>query len=150
MTAASDWLVVDELAPATGGALAPLYEAAAGCVLVMPFCSGCGQTVELEQWICDACGAGVEWRPVEPAGVVHAVTTVHRREPGLVRVDGPYHVADVELRSGHRVVMTTRQPAASAPAIGDPVLVGFRTVGGVAIPAVVVNPPSETDKEVPG
>jgi uncharacterized OB-fold protein len=150
VTVVSDWLVVDGLAPATGGALASLYEAGAAGVLVMPFCSRCGQPLELEQSVCDACGAGVDWRPVEPAGVVHAVTTVHRREPGLVRVETPYHVVDVELQSGHRVVMTTQQPVDNPPAIGDPVLVAFRTVGGVAVPAVAANPPSETDKQVPG
>jgi uncharacterized OB-fold protein len=142
----TDWLVVDELAPATGGALAPLYDAGAAGRLDMPFCGLCGRPLELEQQVCDACGADVSWRPVEPAGVVHAVTTVNRREPGLVRVEGPYHVVDVELQSGHRVVMTTQQPVANPPAIGDPVRIGFRTIGGVAVPAVVV--PFEIDKEM--
>jgi uncharacterized OB-fold protein len=152
----TDWLVVDELAPATGGALAPLYEAGAAGRLEMPFCAGCGQPLELEQQVCDACGAGVRWLPVEPAGVVHAVTTVNRREPGLVRVDAPYHVVDVELQSGHRVVMTTQHQVARAPAIGDPVRIGFRAIGGVAVPAVAVavsavpaDPSLEIDKEMP-
>jgi uncharacterized OB-fold protein len=136
----TDWLVADELAPATHGRLAPLYEAASTGVLVMPFCGKCGQVLELEQDICDVCGAAaVDWRPVEPRGVVHAVTTVHRREPGLVLVNEPYHVVDVELDSGHRVIMTTDRPVTSAPAIGDPVLVSFRSICGVSVPAVATD-----------
>jgi uncharacterized OB-fold protein len=142
-----DWLVVDELAPSTQGALAPLYVAAGAGNLVMPFCSKCGQPLELEQGVCDACGAGAAWRPVEPAGVVHAVTTVHRKEPTLIRADAPYHIVDVELRSGHRVVMTTHRAVAEPPAIGDAVVIRFRTVGGVSVPAAAPTP--HRDKEVP-
>jgi uncharacterized OB-fold protein len=113
MTATGDWLVADELAPDPRGALAPLYEGAAVGQLVMPFCDHCSRPVELEQFVCDACGGRVEWRPVDPSGTVHAVTTVHRREPGLIRASDPYPVIDVELDSGHRVIMTTR-PAGRA------------------------------------
>jgi uncharacterized OB-fold protein len=136
--AIEDWLVSAELAPAPVGALAPLYEAGSRGSLEMPFCLACDRALELEQSVCDGCGgAGVEWRPVEPAGVVHAVTTVHRRERGLIRTDVPYHVVDVELDSGHRVVMTTLHPSATGPVIGDAVRIGFRSVGGVAVPAVI-------------
>ncbi|MHB8467253.1 MAG: Zn-ribbon domain-containing OB-fold protein [Acidimicrobiales bacterium] len=137
----TDWLVVEELAPSTRGALAPLYEAAAAGSLVMPFCRACGQVLELEQAVCDKCGCGdPTWRPVERAGVVHAVTTVHRHEPALLRSTEPYHVVDVELTSGHRVIMTTSRPVDAAPVIGDAVQVTFRRVGTVAIPAVAVSP----------
>jgi len=140
MTAPSeDWLLVDELAPATTGTLAPLYERAESGQLVMPFCTGCAASVELEQVVCDRCDAPAAWQVVEPAGTVHATTTVHRREPGLVRSDQPYHVVDVELHSGHRVVMTTSAPLAQAPAIGQPVVVVFRRIGTVAVPAVSVS-----------
>jgi uncharacterized OB-fold protein len=145
--AAGDWLVADELAPATTGVLAPLYEAAAAGVLAMPFCGDCGLALEPEQDICDRCEAGsVAWRPVEPAGVVHAVTTVHRREPRLTRPsEQPYHVIDAELASGHRLVLTTDRPVAVPPAIGAPIRIGFRTVGGTALPAVTV----PDDPEIP-
>ncbi|MFG3022350.1 Zn-ribbon domain-containing OB-fold protein [Streptomyces sp. NPDC048254] len=134
----SDWLVADELAPAVTGTLAPLYEAAARDVLALPFCGGCGATLELGQDLCDRCASGsVVWRQVEPAGVVHAVTTVHRREPRLTRPsDRPYHVIDTELASGHRLVLTTEGPVDVPPAIADPVRIGFRTVGGTVLPAV--------------
>ena len=132
-----DWLVGVELAPAAGGALAPLYRAAASGVLALPFCGSCRQVLELGQEVCDRCG-GIrqDWRPVQPIGVVHSSTLVHRLEPGLIRSAHPYPVVDVEVASGHRLVMTTTAPATSAPAIGSSVTIGFRAVGGVQVPAV--------------
>jgi hypothetical protein len=61
---------------------------------------------------------------------------MHRREPGLVHAKAPYPIVDVELTSGHRLVMTTVQPATTAPAIGTAVRVGFRRLGDVPIPAI--------------
>jgi uncharacterized OB-fold protein len=148
-TTAPDWLVTDELAPATDGSLAPLYDASGGGSLAMPFCGACDQALELEQAVCDTCGASVRWKVVEPEGVVHAVTTVHRLEPGLVRTEAPYHVVDVELDSGHRVVMTTDRPLTTPPGMGNHVRVTFRTVGGVAVPAVATNAPGHLDEEAP-
>jgi len=132
----TDWLLADELAPAITGTLAPLYEHARSGQLVMPFCTACTAPLELEQTVCDRCGAPATWQVVEPAGTVHTATTVHRREPELVRTDQPYHVIDVELHSGHRVIMTTNAPVDRAPAIGQPVDVVFRQVGTVTLPAV--------------
>lgn len=131
-----DWLVDDQLAPATAGGLAELYAAAAAGELAMPYCAACNQVLELEQQICDACGAPeVAWRSVAPIGTVHSSTLVHRREPGLIRAESPYPVVDLELDSGHRVVLTTAAPTVDAPAIGRRVTVSFRQVGGVPIPA---------------
>jgi uncharacterized protein len=133
-----DWLVVPGLAPdADDPDLAPLYAAAATGSLVMPFCASCGIPVEFEQSVCDACGAPErDWREVPRTGAVHAATLVHRREPGLIVTDAPYPVIDVELASGHRIVVTTATPSGTAPGIGTPVEIAFRTVGAVAIPAV--------------
>ena len=133
-----DWLVVPDLAPdADDPDLAPLYAAAARGELVMPFCAGCGSPVEFEQSVCDACGTPErDWRAVPAAGTVHAATLVHRREPGLIVAGGPYPVIDVELASGHRIVVTTATPSATAPDIGTPVEIAFRTVGAVVVPAV--------------
>ncbi len=141
--AAADWLVAPELAPdPCDPDLAPLYDAAARWVLVMPFCGGCGIALELEQTVCDGCGAANrQWREVPRTGQVHAATLVHRREPGLIIADAPYPVIDVELTSGHRVVLTTSQASTRAPAIGAPVEITFRTVGAVAMPAVSWPPP---------
>jgi uncharacterized OB-fold protein len=125
-----------------------LYEAAARGRLAMPFCAACGQPLELDQSVCDHCPlADPVWRPVDPAGVVHAVTTVHRLERSLIRTNEPYHVLDVQLGSGHRVVMTTQLPTAAPPEIGDPVLIGFRCVGGVAVPAATTPDPTPPDSE---
>jgi uncharacterized OB-fold protein len=138
--AEQDWLTADALAPSTGGALAPLFEAAAMGRLALPFCGACEAVLELEQDVCDSCGrARVDWREVAPAGTVHSVTKVHRREPSLIRSDSPYHVLDVQLASGHRLVMTTTRPAGRSIRIGDPVRIGFRTVGGTPLPAAEID-----------
>ncbi|HEY6623011.1 MAG TPA: OB-fold domain-containing protein [Acidimicrobiales bacterium] len=146
--AAGDWLVADELAPDPNGALAPLFERAAVGELVMPFCDHCSQPLELEQFACDACGGQAAWRRVDPSGTVHAVTTVHRREPGLIRAPDPYPVIDVELDSGHRVITTTTTPVAEQPHIGQPVALSFRIIGDVAVPAVAAPEPSHHNPEV--
>jgi uncharacterized protein len=136
--ATKDWLLEPSLAPVTAGdPLAPLYEAAAVDELALPFCPVCEQPLELEQEVCDYCGsAGSLWRAVELRGTVHTATLMHRRETGLVRAQRPYPIVDVELNSGHRLLMTTVRPADTAPAIGAPVHIGFRRLGDVAIPAI--------------
>jgi uncharacterized protein len=141
---AVDWLVARELAPdAADPVMAPVYEAAARGALALPFCAACGTPLELEQYVCDACGAsaeiataGREWRDIPLTGTVHASTLVHRREPGLIVATGPYPVIDVELASGHRLVLTTAAPSGQAPGIGALVEIAFRTVGAVTLPAV--------------
>jgi uncharacterized OB-fold protein len=137
-TTLEDWLLDSALAPEPEhDALAPLYRAATRGELAMPFCAACAQPLELDQEVCDACsGAEHDWRTVELRGTVHAATLMHRREPGLVHAQAPYPIVDVELESGHRLVMTTAQPAQVAPAIGTPVRIGFRRLGDVAIPAI--------------
>lgn len=132
-----DWLVTNDLTPSTIGDLAPFYEATAQGALAMPFCRQCGLALELEQDVCDGCSAcDVEWRQVAPVGTVFARTTVHRREPGLIRASQPFQVLDVELGSGHRLVMTTDSPVDGILEIGEQVDIAFRRVGGVSIPAV--------------
>jgi uncharacterized OB-fold protein len=141
---AGDWLVAPDLAPdASDPVMAPLYAAATRGALALPFCAACSTPLELEQYVCDACGAsaeigtaGREWRDVPLAGTVHTATLVHRREPGLIVARGPYPVIDVELASGHRLVLTTAAPSGQAPEIGAPVEIAFRTVGAVNLPAV--------------
>ncbi|MDX6433212.1 MAG: uncharacterized protein QOE54_5578, partial [Streptosporangiaceae bacterium] len=133
---ADDWLLSPGLAPdQEDDALAPLYRGAAVDELRLPFCPACGLALELEQRVCDGCAtAGADWRTVRPAGTVHSVTVMHRLEPGLVRTGRPYPIADVELACGHRLVVTSVRPLTEPPAIGDPVTIGFRRVGGVAVP----------------
>jgi uncharacterized OB-fold protein len=140
---AADWLVAAELAPDAGDpVMAPVYEAAARGALALPFCAACTAPLELEQYVCDGCGANAEigtagrqWRDVPLAGTVHAASLVHRREPGLIVATGPYPVIDVEVASGHRLVLTTVEPSGQAPGIGTPVEIAFRTVGAVTLPA---------------
>ncbi|QEN16464.1 OB-fold domain-containing protein [Mycolicibacterium sp. ELW1] len=137
-TAVQDWLLDAMLAPSVeGDPLAPLYLAAVRNDLALPFCSGCARPLELDQDVCDHCASTERvWRTVEPRGVVHAATLMYRREPGLVHATAPYPIVDVEMDSGHRLLMTTTQPADSAPTIGWRVHTGFRRLGDVAIPAI--------------
>jgi uncharacterized protein len=136
----ADWLVAESLRPITEGELAPFYDAAAHGRLAMPFCGACDSTpLELDQTACDVCASQtIVWRDVEMCGVVHTATTVHRLEPGLVLTSEPYHVVDIDLPSGHRLLMTTTTPTATAPTIGSAVTIGFRRVGGVNVPAIHV------------
>ncbi|MDT5222290.1 MAG: uncharacterized protein QOF15_4395 [Mycobacterium sp.] len=136
--ALEDWLLDSSLAPvAATDRLTPLYQAARRGELALPFCAACAEPLELEQQICDCCGSGEYlWRAVELRGTVHAATLMHRREPGLVRAHRPYPIVDVELTSGHRLVMTTALPTHTTPPIGGAVLIGFRRLGDVAIPAI--------------
>jgi uncharacterized protein len=137
-TALHDWLLDPSLAPLTAGdRLTPLYEAANRGELALPFCDGCDQPLELEQEVCDHCGsADAGWRTVELVGTVHTATLMHRREPGLVRTSNPYPIVDVELASGHRMVMTTAFPTDTTPSIGSLIRIGFRRLGDAAIPAI--------------
>jgi uncharacterized OB-fold protein len=136
--AIQDWLLDPTLAPDSDDAvLAPLYRAAARHELALPFCAGCSWPLELDQEVCDQCGGHEsDWRTVEPIGTVHTATLMHRRERGLVHTDAPYPIVDVELTSGHRLIVTTVQPSTAAPAIGATVRIGFRRLGDVSIPAI--------------
>jgi uncharacterized OB-fold protein len=123
--------------------MAPLYEAADRGALALPFCAACAAPLELEQYVCDVCGASAEigtagrqWRDVPLEGTVHAATLVHRRERGLIVATEPYPVIDVELSSGHRLVLTTATVSGETPDTGAPVEIAFRTVGAVKLPAV--------------
>lgn len=133
-----DWLLDPSLAPsAENDPLVPLYEASSRNELALPFCSACAQPLEFDQEVCDRCsGSERDWRTVDLEGVVHAATLMHRREPGLVHAQSPYPIVDVELTSGHRMIMTTVRPADAPPAMGAHVLIGFRSLGGVRIPAI--------------
>ena len=137
-TTLADWLLDPALAPdAEHDALAPLYQATSRDELALPFCTACAAPLELDQEVCDTCGGTEQdWRTVELRGTVHSATLMHRREPGLVHAPAPYPIVDVELASGHRLIMTTAQPADVAPAIGAEVRIGFRRLGDVAIPAI--------------
>lgn len=134
----ADWLVSDSIAPSLDedDAIAPLYAGAARGELVLPFCGSCAEPVELEQTVCDRCaGTEVAWRAVQATGSIHAVTIVHRREAGLIRYDRPYPVLDVEVSSGHRLVMTTVEPPSADPVIGQRIVIDFRHVGVATVPA---------------
>ncbi|MDV7136468.1 Zn-ribbon domain-containing OB-fold protein [Williamsia muralis] len=149
MTIATDWLLSDSLGPVVSGdPLEPLYTGAARGALVLPFCAACSLPLDLEQHVCDGCGSHrIDWLETAPTGVVHSSTTMHRLEPGLVTATGPYPIVDIELAGGHRLIMTTVDPATRAPQIGDVVDIGFRNLAGTALPAA--QPINSTDTARP-
>ena len=53
-----------------------------------------------------------------------------------MHASAPYPIVDVELTSGHRLIVTTVQPSTATPAIGSIVRIGFRRLGDVSIPAI--------------
>ncbi|MEW1931341.1 OB-fold domain-containing protein [Rhodococcus sp. NPDC079359] len=136
----TDWLLDPALAPTVDGdPLRPLYDGAARGELVLPFCSRCDAPVDLDQQVCDRCGSPeTDWRATDLHGTVHSATLMRRLEPGLVATTAPYPIVDVELRGGHRLIMTTVDVAPAVPRIGDNVRVGFRHLGGVALPAAYI------------
>ncbi|ASR03182.1 MULTISPECIES: Zn-ribbon domain-containing OB-fold protein [Gordonia] len=147
MITSTDWLLSDSLAPVVAGdPLEPLYAGASRGALVLPFCGGCSLPLDLEQRVCDDCGSDeIDWLETLPRGVVHSSTTMHRLEPGLVTATGPYPIVDVELDGGHRLIMTTVEPAAGTPRIGDAVDIAFRYLAGVAIPAAQTITSTDTE-----
>lgn len=149
--ATRDWLLDDTLAPdAADESMYEFYAAAARGELILPFCAGCQSALDLEQAVCDQCGSfDSDWRTVDLVGTVHSATTMHRFEPGLVKAQRPYPILDIELTSGHRLIMTTLDPTSTTPRIGNEVGIAFRNLGGVAIPAaystVQNTAPNETE-----
>ncbi|TCN53673.1 acyl-CoA-associated DUF35 OB-fold domain-containing protein [Rhodococcus sp. SMB37] len=144
---APDWLLHDELSPdVDNDPLAPMYEGSARGELVLPFCTSCLLPLDLEQPVCDGCGSlECVWRVVAPVGTVHSSTVMHRAEPGLVRIDDPYPIIDVELASGHRLIMTTLESTQLPLPIDAPVRVAFRNLGKIAVPAAQPTAPAETE-----
>jgi hypothetical protein len=82
--------------------------------------------------------------------VVHAATLVHRVDEGLILVEHPYPVLDVEVSSGHRLIMTTLAESDRLPAIGAPVTIGFRAVAGTRVPAAVYPETAKTRTALAG
>ena len=118
--------------------MAPFYEATQEGALRLPECERCQAPRELEQYTCAECSeTTVHWRAVPLSGVVHALTRVHRFEPGLVRASSPYLVADVEFETGHRLVMTTTSADVDDLRIDAQVTIGFRRIGARAVPAIL-------------
>ncbi len=138
----NDWLVDTSLAPVVEGVLEPLYRGGAEGSLQMPFCAACDAVLELSQIRCDACAStDRQWHTVEPLGTIHSATMVHRLEPGLIVTHAPYPVVDIELASGHRIIVTTAVPCAELPRIGDLADITFRLVGDVAVPSLALTAP---------
>ena len=119
-TAVEDWLLDRALAPtADDDLLAPLYRAASRNELALPFCAACALALELDQEVCDSCGATErDWRTVDPTrnrarGDAHAPARArtrarrgalpHRRRRAVERTpNGHDHRATRGHRTGHR------------------------------------------------
>lgn len=94
-------------------------------------CAGCGEVWYFRRDFCPACGArGPVAFAAAGGGTVHATTVVHRAPDDAFRRIAPYGIVLVELDEGPR--MMAHAPAGLA--IGDRVVLGWRTVGERVIP----------------
>ncbi len=66
-------------------------------------CARCAAWQPLQRFACAACGSdALAWHRVDGAGVVWAITTVHRAPTPSFRALVPYAIAMVELAGGVR------------------------------------------------
>jgi uncharacterized OB-fold protein len=112
------------------GSVEPGYEdfvaAQADGRLVARRCAGCGNAQWPPRPLCGSCHADVfEPLPVEPAGVVHTFTVVHRAFHPWFAERVPYGVAVVETDQGIRFM------GLFDPAHLDALAVGLRVDGEV-------------------
>jgi len=102
----------------------PYWAASRDERLVLPFCTACGDFFWYPRPVCPTCLAdGIEWREAAGAGVVYAVTVLHKPGPGRDAKEGPYAVAIIELAEGVRVLSNVVGVAPGEVAVGAPVRV---------------------------
>lgn len=83
----------------------PFWDATRREQLVLPWCTACERAVWYPREVCPRCGGtGMDWRPAQGTGSVHAVSVQHQPGPGRRAEDGPYAVALVDLPEGVRIM----------------------------------------------
>lgn len=99
-------------------------------------CRSCAATVFPPRVLCPGCGAPeLEWHESSGRGVVHAVTTLHRRD------EEPYSIALVDCEESFRMmVRLTGFPDDDRGAIGAAVVLRVERV--VSAPTPVAHPAS--------
>jgi len=133
-----DWLVTDALAPIPNDLTAPFFEGCAEGRLALPICGSCAQPLWFEQLVCSTCASTQRtWIDAALCGEIHALTIVHRRQADVIVATVPYLVVDVELDTSHHLTMSTVEPSIEGFKICDRVEIGFRNIGGVAVPAIL-------------
>lgn len=128
-----------------GGVEAPFWDALRRGRLVVQHCAACDRWMFPTRVRCAGCGARPEWRPVSGRGRVWSFTRVHPPVLPAFAPFTPYPVLLVELEEqpGLRMVGNLLEGAggridAVPPeriAIGAPVAVTIRDLGGVPWPA---------------
>ena len=99
---------------AAAGAPAEVYRRyLEGGTLGFQRCRDCSSAVFYPRVLCPVCGSiSLEWRTSGGRGVVHATTSVYRRE------DEPYNVALVDLEEGFRMMSRVEGVLAEEVGIG--------------------------------
>lgn len=135
--APTDWLMDPAARPSGEPPLEEFLEAAAAGSLSMPFCSLCDRPLDIDQVRCEGCCEGrPTWRQVDLTGRVLAAIEMHRFEKSLVRSTAPYQLVEVELVSGHRLIVSTDEPTSRKYQAGDAIDLGLVEVGGQNVPRI--------------
>lgn len=105
------------------GIMGGWHEALEAGELRFPKCRRCASWNWYPLPRCRACGDDtLDWTPVEPRGVVHSWTRVHRAFAHAQALQVPYTVAIVEITGAAGVRLACLQrPEGTGPAIGDTV-----------------------------
>ncbi len=90
-------------APSTVGTSAPLWQAAAGARLVLPYCAGCARHHWPVRARCPHCRGRVAWREASGRGRIVAFSIVRRSVHAELAHEAPYVVGFVELDAGVRL-----------------------------------------------
>jgi uncharacterized OB-fold protein len=87
--------------------------------LLIPTCRSCGNAFWYPRATCPHClSADIDWRPSSGAGVVAAVSVMHRPANPLMADKVPYAVVLVDLDDGVRVMSNTTGIDATAVTVG--------------------------------
>jgi uncharacterized OB-fold protein len=89
--------------PNASGTHAPLWRAAAGGRLMLPYCSACARHHWPVRARCPHCRGGCEWREASGRGCIAAFSVVRRAANPELAAEAPYVVAFVELDEGVRL-----------------------------------------------
>src|SRR5262249_53591156 len=125
---------------------APFWEAAARGSLVLPHCVTTGNPFWPPSPLSPFISNGdVDWRPVEPVGVLRSVITYRRAFQKPLAALLPYRICLVELAGGVRLqAYWAGEAAADDPVIGDPMRIVFAPLlpGGRSVPTAVRTGPA--------
>lgn len=127
-----------ELDPIVNDLDAPFWDGARAGRLMLPFCLATGRAFWPPSPLSPHVSRGaVEWRVVEPVGVLQAVVIFRRSYHQALAARMPYGIGQVALDAGPRLQAHIVDPdGIGAPRAGDRVRLDFAALieGGPAVP----------------